>query len=326
MKHFIAKLLILIVLAGVITVGEWWRIESRIEQLGPVGGSVDLMAKAVSVLREVPDPKVIFAGDSKAERHFVPHVFLEAGVPAVNLGYFSMDLWALVNTFERLGLHLRSGVFAISVGAYQINDGNNEPGRLSPDMFFNMTPWERVRMFRSGYFAAARGALKYASTFERFDELVAEATAIAPADPYIGFVGVGERDYSCVRFRHNSRVSPASIYRNIQLNGARWRLFQEAIRKLSTWPGKYIFYTGPESEKSKNCRSGTYAEDMDLEFSRRMSDLTAQLNNVRYIDLSEREGMGLTERDYYDPSHLNTEGAKKFTRWWLGYLRELRWL
>lgn len=324
MKLFFAKLIPLILIAGAAVVWEWQKTEERIAELGQVRGSVELLAKIIKLTKQVPNARVIMAGDSKAERQLDPRIFNESGIPAINIGIPSGDLYALLMNLELLGLDKSPATFIFSVGAYQINDGNNDKDTYSAELFFSFTPMERLRIFKGSYFTAARAMLKREELYRNYAN-IAQYYANSPGEyADFGFLAIDPGEFGCMRFRHSSHVSPWSGYRNIRTDGARWRLFSEAVKKLATWKGHYVIFNAPHSQKGLECMAGTYADDFEKTFSKQMTELIQPLPNVRFVDFFRQSP--LPDVYFYDPGHLNKDGAAIFTRWWLKYLKTEKWL
>ncbi len=321
MKTFFAKLILLIALVMAIVVYEWWGLERHIQNLGQVHGARDMIAKIVKTLQRAPTAKVIFAGDSKAERHLDPRVFVADGIPAINTAIPSGDLWTLVHSLEGLGLDSLKATFVISVGSYQINDGHSEKDAYSAEVFFSLTPWERLKMFKSSYFLAARKMLFWNDAYLEYPLFVKQVLQMSEYFGNEGFNPIEPNEYSCMRFRHNSHVSPVSMYRNADLNGGRWRLFREALKKMESWKGTYVLYNSPYSKKGKACLQGSYAEDIERDFSEKVKAATKDLKHVRFIDFFFDPPITIDENLYYDPGHLDKRGAEIFTKWWLAYLK-----
>lgn len=324
MKSFFAKIIILIALAGAVIYWEWHRTEERIQNIGPVLGSPELATKIVKLFRQVPAVTVVIAGDSKAERQIDPAIFAEAGFPAINIAVPSGDLWSLVQNLEFLGLNKSPAIFLISIGSYQINDGNNDKDRYTPEQFFSFTPQERLNMFKSGYFLAARTMLKKEELYRRYPEIVGAMVGRDGEYANYGFLPIDPTEFSCMKVHHGSSVSIWSSYRNMKTDGARWRLFQEAIQKLSTWPGKYVLFNSPHSKKGLECIKGSYVEEMEKRFSAQVAKAVEPYANVKFVDLFWDSPFEDTY--FYDPGHLNKFGAELFTRWWLASLKQQGWL
>jgi len=322
-KAFFAKLMVLLLLAAGAVVWEWSRFEEEIQAQGPVLANVDLLGRLVKLRQAVPKAQVVIAGDSKAQRNLDPRVFHQAGIPAINVAVESTDLWTFVRTIEALQWQSWNALFIISVGSYQINDGNNDRLALPPEMYFDFTPAERLAMFRGGYFREARSQLGQKNKFYFAQQ---EARALELENAFFanfGFMSQPAAEFTCTRFRHNSGVSQYSSHRDIRTNGGRWRLFAEAIKKLESWGGRYVLYTSPESPKGRACMQGTYVEDLERQFAQKVSEAVKGLTRVRFVDLYMDEALPLNDSHYYDPGHMNSAGAEIFSRWWLGALKAL---
>ena len=321
MKLFFAKLFFLMLLVGAIVVHHWWRLEQHIQALGPVHGSRDILAKFIKLGQTNGNARLVIAGDSKAERQIDPRVFAAAGIPAANVAIPSGDLWSLVHTIELLNLHKFKMPYLISVGGYQINDGNIGKEAVSADLYFSFTPWERLRVFGSTYFLEAYSQLKYENVYRNIKGFMDEVRRTDGFYPNGGFFGQAAKPFSCIRMRHNSQASPYATIRNIKTDGARWRLFQEAIKKLESWGNPYVLYTSPPSKKGRECFGGTYAEDLERDFAAKVKEATKDLKRVRFVDLYFNAPFTIDDSHYYDPEHLGISGAQIFSQWWVTYMK-----
>ncbi|PWU14573.1 MAG: hypothetical protein C5B49_12975 [Bdellovibrio sp.] len=321
MRAFIAKLLFLISLSAGVVGWEWWRLETEIQALGPVHGSVGQLQKLMLLYQQEPQAQVIFAGDSRAERQLNPAVFSAEGHPAINVAISSGDLWTLVKTLEATGIHKLPLTFIISASSAYINDGNNEKDRFTPEIYFSLTTFERLVMFKSGWFLAARTMLDGENVYNNFTATIAQLATMKGNDPHKGFLPVDHQDYHCDRIRHASNVARFSWYKNVNLDGARWRLFAEAVATLETWPGRYYIFNGPVTTVYHACIDGTYAADVERDYGLKASQLIKNLRRVRFLDFYNDPLIQLPDSLYYDAIHLDKVGADHFSKWWLEYLK-----
>ena len=326
MNIFFTKLVLLVTMASAIIVYEWWSLEQRIQTLGMVRAEIDLPYKVIKLLQAVPNAQVIIAGDSKSERGLNPRVFIDKGIPAINVALPSKDLWTLVRTMETTNLDKHPGIFLISIGSYQINDGNIDKGNYNAEQFFSYTPWERLKMFKSSYFLAARTMLAAEDSYFAYDSVIRQIPGAPGFYKDLGFLAIEPGEHACGKIRHNSRATYMSVYKNIEANGARWRLFHEALKKLDSWPGRYFLFSAPHSAKSRACMKGSFAEDFEIEFTNKVIQATKDSKRIRFVDFIFNPPITIDDRLFYDGGHIDRNGAEVFTQWWVSYLQKERLL
>lgn len=324
MKKFFPKLGFVIAVAGGAIAGAWWNQETKIAKVDRVDSHLERGLKIRALLNEVPQPAVVFAGDSRAEKSLIPAIFAERGVPAVNIATAAGDLPGLVSAMEASGLDKLKAVFLISASIFNVNDGALGEGHLSPEEFFAFTPMERIRVFGMSYFLEARRNLKKAQEAELFPGYWNQWLRSGSRIPNRGFVidsGSDDKKPSCERVRFGSRHSKNFWYRNVRIDGAKWRVFRASMDKMSGWPGTYIVYSPPIAPIFRSCIEGTYVDEAEKGFAREATEYVASLRsagkaNVQFVDFYDRPPAGFADEDFFDTHHLNSRGAKKFTKLW----------
>jgi hypothetical protein len=324
LKRFLLKLFIFGIWVSSIVGFVWWTLENEIQKFGPVVIDFPRASKMGVLLKETPMPKVIFAGDSRAEKHLIPSVFANQGIPTINIATSSATLWSVVRHMEVTNVHRSPAIFIISVSIFDVNDGAIHVGGYSPEQFFAFTPFERLSVFGMSYFMNAHKNLAMARATVQFDQLLSRSLA---SEYFLesGFNRIDEKhELKCnaVHFHSNTATGDYEWYKNVKLTGAKWRLFTEAVQKLATWPGKFILYLSTVPPYYRDCIAGSYVEQADIEFSNNIKDLVAPLKNVSFEDLSKVDAFKVLSDEYYnDRWHLNPQGAEIFTKIWLTALQ-----
>jgi hypothetical protein len=321
MKTFILKLILILLLAAPFAALPWLWFEWRIEQVPQMNFNVQQEVKLRKLMQRYPHPEVIFAGDSRAEKQLDPRVFFNSGTEAVNLATASGDLWSQARLLRRAGLAHKPLVFLISTSLFQINDGAIEKGYFSPEQFFALTRWERIRTFKMAYFRVARRMLQDAEwAAANFDSQVAQLMASDAEIAARGYLQAAQDVIRCEPLNMDSSHSVHPWYKNIQLQGAKWRLFAAAIHELATWPGTFIIFNPPMSPTYRDCVRGSYVDRAEQAFSSQVRELIAGLPNVHFVDLYSEVNPALGDAAFADTVHMNIDGAQIFTRYWLNRL------
>src|SRR6185437_12707124 len=94
----------------------------------------------------------------------------------------------------------------------------------SPEQFFSFTPWERLRVFQMGYFREARRMLEEGKTPDAFRQLITEKSKSEQVNR-LGFEPENNGTLQCERVHFSSKHSKMPWYKNIETQGAKWRLF-----------------------------------------------------------------------------------------------------
>lgn len=324
MRSFFLKLALVSIVAVAAIVAYWWSVEEEISGVHRVNSHLERGLKIAILTRDVPRPLVVFAGDSRAEKSLLPSMFAEKGLPAINIATASGDLPGLVSAMEASGLDKLKAIFLISASIFNVNDGAQGEGHLSPEEFFAFTPWERIRVFKMSYFLEAHRNLKKARDAEAFPAYWSQMAARGAQIPNGGFVIDGGSDQnkpSCERVHFGSRHSKNFWYRNVRIDGAKWRVFKEAMTKLSGWAGTYIVYSPPIAPVFRTCIEGTYVDEAEKGFAEEALAHAASLRaegkrNVQFVDFYDQPPSGFTDDDFFDTHHLNSRGARKFTSLW----------
>jgi hypothetical protein len=251
-----------------------------------------------------PDTAVIVAGDSRAERQIVPAVITaRTGWSAVNVATMAQDVVTLRNAVHRYGLPPGAKVLIISASIFQANDGAIDGGFVSTASLLNMTRWERARVY------ADRLGSPWSPLAFRFVDGTAAAVAPAVLTEH-GFVGI-DRQLPLPLPRILLNQHP--WYRKMALHGARWRIFQAALRDLAE-SGLTIYLVAPPiSPAWRAYTEGTFVDRSEREFVGMLAEAARPYPNVRVLDFYSTPDPRLGNEQFYDIQHVNRAGAKQVT-------------
>lgn len=251
-----------------------------------------------------PETAVLVAGDSRAERQIIP-VVIEAGTGwrAANVATSAQDIVTLSNAIARHGTPAAARVLIISASVFQINDGAIDEGYISAPCLLSMTTWERA-----GIYADRLGSPLSPLAFA----FIEEAPAVIPQAHLDeqGFVG-SDRQLSLPLPKVLLNLHP--WYRNRDLHGARWRIFQEALARLAATGLQIYLVQPPVSPAWRAYTSGTFVDDAEREYAGMLQLAVASYPNVRVLDYYSSPAPALDDTKFYDVQHLNRTGARLFT-------------
>ena len=250
-----------------------------------------------------PGVSVLIAGDSRAQRQLVPAVFEARGEKAVNVATNAQDLVTFANALDRYGLPASVKVLLISTSVFQVNDGAIGGGFISTACLLNMTPRERTRVYldRLGspwsplVFNFADGPPAPMSEAERREQ---------------GFLGIDKTlELPLPRVLLNEHP----WYRNVRLDGARWRIFQQAIARVAATGREVVLIQPPVSPAWRAYTAGTFVEQAELTYAKMLAAAGAAWPRVRVLDFYTTLDSRLGNREFYDIQHLNRRGATLFS-------------
>lgn len=247
---------------------------------------------------------VIVAGDSRAERQIIPAVIeASTGWRTANVATSAQDLVTLSNALARHGTPVSAQVLVISASVFQVNDGAIDEGYISAPCLLSMTTWERAGIY------ADRLGSPWSPLAFRFVE---DAPAVIPQAHLDeqGFVG-SDRQLSLPLPKVLLNLHP--WYRNLELHGARWRIFQEALGRLAASGLRIFVVQPPISPAWRTYTSGTFVDGAEREYARMLRTAVPPYPNVRFLDYYSESDPRLDDTKFYDVQHLNRTGARLFT-------------
>lgn len=269
--------------------------------------SPDLEGKLQALL--TPGTEVVIGGDSRAERQMVPAVMQSIlGKPAVNVATTACDLVSLCGALQRRPLPPSAKILVLSASVFQVNDGATDRGYLSRAAVLRMTLPEKIAVHRD-------------ATAALFSDMVEVSLLKEPAplavDPAVlaarGFHGVNGTLDLPPRITLDPATTNHAWYRKVDLHGARWRLFREALACLAATGRRIYLVDPPVSPAWRSYTAGTFIDRTEREFAAMVAQEAGKYPNVRFLDYYTRGDLPLQNGDFYDIQHLNPGGAAKFT-------------
>ncbi|MSO55889.1 MAG: hypothetical protein EXQ55_03060 [Acidobacteria bacterium] len=258
--------------------------------------------KFLALMRD--DTAVIIAGDSRAERQVVPAVVeASTGWRAANVATNGGDMVTVANAVKRHGVPPAGRVLIISASLFQVNDGAIDPGYISTACLLNMTALERVSIY----------ADRLGSPWSPLDFKFVEGPPAALTGARLrehGFLGI---DTNLSLPLPKVLLNSHPWYRSVSLHGARWRIFKEALGRLTAFGLRTYIFQPPVSPAWRAYTAGTFVDKAEQEFADMLRVETMEYANVRFLDFYSTPDARLGNDKFYDIQHLNRVGAEQFT-------------
>ncbi len=258
---------------------------------------------------------IIIAGDSRAERQLIPKMIESVtGLNTINISNSSCDLVTAQDLIEK---YYSNGkfIFVISASSWQINDGSIIPGYLSDKCFEKLTFMEKRRIYKNNvpelfrlYVNMARNNIK---TLIPKKVVRSRSAKSIPEYGYVGFDG--NITYMKSSFDIEQYFNRHGWYKDCKLDGARLRVFKDALKKISKMKYHFIIYQPPVSPYWKRITKNTFIDSAEIEYSGKLKKLVSQYDNIDFYDFYLQEDIELNDSMYYEYQHLNRKGSKVFS-------------
>jgi hypothetical protein len=253
-----------------------------------------------------PPPRVIVAGDSRAERQVDPMRLGERlSVDAANVAVAATDLPQVYSALSRHGVLEGRPLLVISVSSFQVNDGAIDRDSVSLPALMRMRWIDQVRLFRE-----ALPEMVYRK-FREFGS--SPPTCEGRPVEEGGFLGVDGEPPALDVAAAAALADRHPWYRGLRLEGLKWGGFQSALADLASTGSTIVLYNPPGMPSWIRLTRGTAIDAAERQWSKALGEETARYDNVWSIDFYGEPPAALTDRHYYDIQHLNREGAALFT-------------
>lgn len=258
------------------------------------------------------EPNLIFAGDSRAERQLIPEIasdLLNINTnKIVNIAVSSGDALMIEYLMGKYPDKFKNATLIISISQNQLNDNAKKPGYFSFNMISELSFIEQITIFlpnntetllkyyRSNIFQYLKNLLNINNSYSKdFKETN-------------GFNGIDKKfDYSIYSIR-DIKINP--WYENYKNKFIKINLLKKSLENIKKSVKTLYVYTGPISPKHLEVSNNTNYFNIEMEMQFSLENLCKELNiNYKSYTFDKR----FTNEDFYDSTHLNIHGAKKFT-------------
>lgn len=276
----------------------------------------DLENKIIELTKLNSNFSLVLAGDSRAERQIMPAIIESRyNIKSINIATSSCDIVTMYNALKKYHLVDKSITVVVSAGFFQVNDGAIDTGYISMAQMINMPLKDKLRLFSNnltGFYRKYSDALKVNIT----NQIKGIPGYLDKSDErliHLGFKPIYGNLKLPVDLISNPKTTKHSWYKNINIHGTRWKVFQSTLKKMSESKCRFILYQAPVSDAFKDHVIGTSIDKYEQEFSSMLENESNKYSNISFIDYYSLPPKNLNNEDYYDPQHLNKNGAVKFT-------------
>lgn len=258
-------------------------------------------------------PKVIFAGESRAETGLRPDVFQElTGLHAVNVAVGLGSLNEMYDALLAAGQLNQRRLIVVSVTSYEINDRHIDDQINNVEIAKTMS-WGRDKLqYISDLLSRQRSF--YVNRFGVF--LRGKFTN----GSHMSDMVFGDRGYVRNEGVFDLRQLPtvdsnSPIYRAVATGGVKERDFVRAIRGFGATNDTVVILIGPISPAWRVSIAPVGAPAVERNFVRVIQEAIAPHPSMHFIDYSgiANEPPPFTNDDFADAAHVHVAGAQRLT-------------
>jgi hypothetical protein len=288
------------------------------------GVNKEILSKFLDLYPLIKNKKcIVIAGDSRAERQLIPSIVEKnTGVKTINIAVSSGELISFMPYLNYFNPD--STTFIFSTSSWQINDGGISPGYFSLDAYIQLDLYERLSIYKFNLydFIQMEDQLVRNSFKDIFRELTNTTKKYQYDQDVIhnkGFLAIHKylkstkAEFKWQKNRHQKEQHP--WYQNLKSQGFRSKLFDYAISTLGSTNFRVILYQPPVLRSFYTSNKTTEIGLFESRFGAKLSKHSKQFKNITVLNFYDKPLMFLTDSCFYDPQHLNFNGAKKFTNY-----------
>jgi hypothetical protein len=265
---------------------------------------------------------IVIAGDSRAERQLIPSIIeKKTGIKTINLAVSSGELISFIPYLKYFNPD--STTFIFSVSSSQTNDGGVTPGYFSFEAYIQLNLFQRMSIFKYNlnYFLNMEDQL-IRGTFKDFSRELTNNSKKYTYDKKIirrnGFLGINKyldkiQLSTCKSIKNKEKETNHPWYRDINANGYRNKLFQEALSTLGNSKFKIILYQPPVINSFYNSNKMNSIGKFESDFGTKIYHITKNYKNIRFFNFYDYPLDFLNDSCYYDAQHLNLKGAIQYS-------------
>jgi hypothetical protein len=255
------------------------------------------------------DPTIIFAGDSRAERHLVPQIATDIlNQPMgkiVNIALAGADPLMLLPIVRNNPKTFKNALVIISMSANQFNDGALKRGYFSKSMISKLSYSQQFEAFFPSHIKTLQDYYKTA--------IIQLFTSPQPPkrlfESSYGFMAVdGKLDSESLNLY---RLKKNPWYKNFKISNTKKQLISSALQQINMQCGSLFVISAPFPPSYLKIIKGEDLDQFEIDFQQQLKETCNHLD-ILYHSFQNIEG--LHDHHFYDSSHLNVEGAKIFTK------------
>lgn len=250
-------------------------------------------------------PKIIFAGDSRAERQLSVSTALNtlgySKGDIVNIAISSGDPIALNNLVDKYPNKFKNSIVFVSMSANQLNDNARTRGYFTYSMISKLSYTEQIMTFIPNNILTL--ASYYYSVIRPYPTEAGEFRNTYGFNPIDGTL-------------QKKQTRAASIkrnewYKNYADKGLKYDLISASLSDLNNKVGKLYVYTAPFAPSYLSSMEKYNILNFEKLFKTRIMDICYKNNItcINYLKINE-----LNDSHFYDGAHTNKNGAIIFTK------------
>ena len=264
------------------------------------------------------NPRIIFAGDSRAERQLNPAVAVRllhtSKDDVVNIAVTAGDPLMIESLIDRYPQQFSQATVIVCMSANQINDGAKWKKYFSTAMIARLNIFEQISMFLPFDFRTWKNY--YRSILYQLFGIEEEPHT----DEYVetnGFYGVtGEINVKLLEdgaggadVKQTKKIIHP-WYVDYHSSGKKQQLLRQSLQAIVPRVGRLIVFTGPFDPSYLHAIRHSPLYEYEMDFEAKLSALCRELH-IPFKNFLEHPL--LLDKHFYDSAHLNVEGADIFT-------------
>ena len=287
----------------------------------PVAG--DTLRHKVMALTATHRPRVVIAGDSRAERQIIPAVIArkleipEADV--VNIARPACESSGVLAAYrESSDRFAGAPIMLISVSLFSVNDRENEDMYLNDEVLWSLSLAERFRVVGPQR-ALLAAFLPERALFRGLRDVFSPSEDTYSERGFRGFPGEPPRD----RVERWEEAWRRLRDADVDINGLRWRQLQRDLQGLKAAGVQLVLLDSPDWPRFSRIVAGSPRGEARARFSAKLAGLCRELDVPLLSYDAGCFGAWDLDRLFRDPIHLNREGAGLLSEIVGGDLRSL---
>jgi hypothetical protein len=268
------------------------------------------------------NPRLIFSGDSRAERQLDPAVAAKVlGIDkdeVVNIAVTAGDPLMIESLIDRYPGQFRRATVIVCMSANQINDGAKWKKYFSTAMIARLNIFEQITMFLPFNFRTWKNYYR-SILYQMFgieeephtDEYVETNGFYAVAGEInVKLLADGEPDEKEEAGGGPTTKINHPWYMDYHSGGKKQQLLRESLRAIAPRVGRLIVFTGPFSPAYLRSIRHSPLYEYEMDFETKLAGLCRELG-IPFKSFLQHPL--LPDKYFYDSAHLNGEGAGIFT-------------
>lgn len=276
----------------------------------------DINNKINSLIKNNNEPLIIIGGDSRAERQVVPHILEEKfGLKTVNIGVNAGDIAILYNALMNHGITNPNNTLIISISSIEVNDNVIDKWGIPHAYVTYISTFNNIKLFGGRYLNMIHERILL--TLRELFKIKANVE-LSSSDNRLetkGFLAI-TGDISKYNFQEidiYADTLKVGWYKNAKHDGVRKEVFTKLIGKIADTNMNVILFQPPVSPAWLKRTKNTYIDSIELDHSNFLKGISAQYDNISFIDFYTNQSVVFHDSMYYNSVHFNYKGAEIFT-------------